>query len=135
MNWNPFNIIIEVLNVHNHAHVDSLIKEDKFDHSELANVDLNVNFLTQNKHSTCDYNNDLSFNENFHRQDNFSIFHVNIRSLPRNFDHLKIHLNELKHSFNIIAISENWLTIINKKIYHKNTVREQRTGEGLSLFI
>ena len=131
----------EELNVHNHANVDSLINEDKFDHSELAKVDPDTNFLTQNRHSTCDYYNDLSFNENFHRHDNLSLFHVNIRSLPRNFDHLKIHLNELKHSFTIIAISENWLTNINREIYHlkgyshKNTIREQRTGGGVSLFI
>ena len=131
----------EELNVHNHANVDSLINEDKFDHSELAKVDPDTNFLTQNRHSTCDYYNDLSFNENFHRHDNFSLFHVNIRSLPRNFDHLKIHLNELKHSFTIIAISENWLTNINREIYHlkgyshKKTIREQRTGGGVPLFI
>ena len=82
---------IEELNVHNHANVDSLINEDKFDHSELAKVDPDTNFLTQNRHSTCCYYNDLSFNENFHSHDNFSLFHVNIRSLPRDFDHLKIY--------------------------------------------
>ena len=129
------------LNVHNHANVDSLINEGKFDHSESVNVDLDVTFLTQNMHSTCEYYNDLLFNENFHRHDNFSLFHVNIQSLPRNFDHLKIHLNELKHSFTIIAISENWLTNINREIYHlkgyshKNTIREQKSGGGVSLFI
>ena len=47
----------------------------------------------------------------------------------------------MKHSFTIIAISENWLTNINREIYHlkgyshKNTIREQRTGGGVSLFI
>ena len=46
---------IEELNVHNHANVDSLINEDKFDHSDLAKVD-------PERHSTRDYYNDLSFN-------------------------------------------------------------------------
>ena len=31
---------------HNHVNVDSIINEDKFDHSELAKVDPDVNFLT-----------------------------------------------------------------------------------------
>ena len=54
---------------------------------------------------------------------------------------MKTHFNELKHSVTIIAISENWLTNINREIYHlkgyshKNTIREQRTGGGVSLFI
>ena len=109
---------IEDLNAHNHVNVDSIINEDKFDHSELAKVDPDVNFLTMNRQSTCAYYNDLSFNENFYRHNKLSLFHVNIRSLLRNFDHLKIHINELKHSFTIIAISENWLTTMNKDIYY-----------------
>ena len=102
---------IEDLNAHNHVNVDSISNEDKFDHSELTKVDPDANFLTMNRQSTCAYYNDL-----FYCHNKLSLFHVNIRSLPRNFDHLKIHINELKHSFTIISISENWLTTMNKDI-------------------
>ena len=44
---------IEDLNAHNHVNVDSIINEDKFDHSELAKVDPDANFLTMNRQSTC----------------------------------------------------------------------------------
>ena len=101
-----------------------------FYHSELANVDRDANFLTQNRHSTCDYYNDISFNENFYGHDNFSLFHVNIQSLPQT----------------LIAIYENCITNINREIYHltgyahKNSIREQRAEGGggvvvVSLFI
>ena len=42
MSWNPFNVIM----VHNHANVDSLINEDKFDHSEVYEI-IMANYLLE----------------------------------------------------------------------------------------
>ena len=39
-----------------------------------------------------------------------SFFHCNIRSLTANFDHLNNLLNNLDHPFNIIGLSETWIT-------------------------
>ena len=57
------------------------------------------------------------------------------------FQILKLHLDSLKHNFSIIAISESWLTSINKDLYHlkgythKYVIREHRAGGGVSLFV
>ncbi len=39
----------------------------------------------------------------------FSTFHLNIRSLSRNYDIFIHYLSLLKHQFFIIALSETWL--------------------------
>ena len=67
---------------------DSELNEDGTDYSELANIDPDKNFLTSTKDNKCLYYNDLSFNESFPKQNNFSVYHVNIRSIPRNLDQL-----------------------------------------------
>ena len=72
---------------------------------------------------------------------NFSVYRVNIRSIPRNLDQLTFYLNNLHHTFSVIAISENWLTPFNKDIYciqgysHHCVIRENKPGGGVSLFI
>ena len=38
-----------------------------------------------------------------------SMFHMNIRSLPKHFDELQQYLNVLKYDFSVIGISETWL--------------------------
>ena len=122
--------------------MDSLINEDKFDHSELAKVDPDTNSLALNRQGSYDYYNDLSFNDNIYRNNKFSFFHVNIQSLPRNVDHLKIHLNDLKHSFTSIAVLENWLTTINKDIIislkglltQKHYKKAENWGRGVAIY-
>ena len=41
---------------------------------------------------------------------NFSVIHVNARSLPKNIYSLNIYLNTLSHSFSVIAVSETRAT-------------------------
>ena len=54
---------------------------------------------------------------------------------------MKLQLDSLKHNFSIIAISESWLTSMNKDLYHlkgythKYEFREHRAGGGVSLFV
>ena len=93
---------------------DTELNEDRIDYSELAYIDPDRNFLTSTKDNECLYYNDLSFNESSPKQNNFSVYHVNIRSIPRNLDQLTFYLNNLHHTFSVIAISENWLTPFNK---------------------
>lgn len=71
----------------------------------------------------------------------FSTFHMNIRSLPKNYDLLTHHLSCLKHEFTVIALSETWLSNDVESLYdlpnytavHYN--RESRRGGGVSLFV
>ena len=39
----------------------------------------------------------------------FSVFHLNIRSVNKNFENLKNLLQEIKHDFKVIILSESWL--------------------------
>ena len=126
---------------HNKTNDDPLINEDTYDHSELGNADPDCNFLVNNRQTICAYYNERSFNESYQHPNTFSLFHVNIRSIPRNLDKLKLHLDSLNHSFSIVAISESWLTSTNKNLYHmkgythKYEIREHRAGGGVSFFI
>ena len=112
------------------------LNEDRTDYSELAEIDPDQNYLRNSKATLCSYHNELSFNESFSKLNNVSIFHVNIRSIPRNLDQLTFYLNSLNHTFSVIAISENWLTPVNKDIYgiqgytHHCVIRESRPGGG-----
>lgn len=49
--------------------------------------------------------------------DIFSTFHLNIRSLPSNYDKFIHYLSSLKHDFSVIALSETWLTEASREIY------------------
>ena len=117
------------------------LNEDRTDYSELAEIDQDRNYLRNSKATLCSYHNELLFNESFTKQNNFSIFLVNIRSIPRNLDQLTFYLNSLNHTFSVIAISENWLTPANKDIYgiqgytHHCVIRENRPGGGVSLYM
>ena len=49
--------------------------------------------------------------ENKSIENNFSLIHINARSLSKNLDHLNIYLTSLSDMFSVIAISEtcaNW---------------------------
>ena len=41
--------------------------------------------------------------------ENFSITHLNIRSLHKNIDKLKDFLNDIKGKFSVIVLSETWI--------------------------
>lgn len=73
--------------------------------------------------------------------DIFSTFHLNIRSLPSNYDKFIHYLSSLKHDFSVIALSETWQTEASREIYKLpnynvvHNVKEDRSGGGVSLFI
>ena len=56
----------------------------------------------------------------FHDTDDlFSLFHMNVRSLKRNFENLQTDLlNELGYPFNIIEITETRITENDQPGYH-----------------
>ena len=93
--------------------------------------------------SSCKYYIEDSFNNQIKniKRDTFSIFHHNIRSIPRNVDRLLEYLENLNHRFSVIGLSETWLTESNHELFdipHYNQVKAFRTnrgGGGVSLFI
>ena len=76
------------------------------------NSDPDENFFDENSFSKIDaqYFSLEELKENHIAPDNrsFSILHVNIRSLNRNFEHLKLMLSELNYDFSMICVSETW---------------------------
>ena len=95
-----------------------MINEDRIDYRELSNVDPDRNYLTRHSQTICCYHNDSSFNDAYKNYNNrFSLFHANIRSIPRNLDQLTFYLQNLNIDFSVIALSETWLKPCNKDIY------------------
>ncbi len=74
------------------------------------------------------------------KENHYSMFHCNIRSVTKNRNNLSNHLESLKHEFDIIALSETWLNDNNNKILgfsnynHVHNYRQTRIGGGVSIF-
>ena len=73
--------------------------------------------------------------------EDFSILHLNIRSISNKFDSLKDLIISLNKDFSIIGLSENWLNDANndqfeiKNYTHIHSHRSQKRGGGISLYI
>ena len=72
-------------------------------------IDPNNNFFAS-LNKKCDYYTESEFNKENLCSDNLSIIHVNCRSLKANFTAFKRCIEQLNGTFDIIAVSETWLT-------------------------
>ena len=72
-----------------------------------------------------------------------SIFHLNIRSLKKNFEDFKYFLNELNFEFKIICLSETWCQSdeLTNSLYNipnyvaRHQIRKHSKGGGVSIYI
>ena len=70
--------------------------------------------------------------------DCFSILHLNIRSIKKNF---KLLLSTLDFSFTVIRFSETWFDCLHNSVYdlskyvNKYQIRSDRRGGGISIYI
>jgi len=104
----------------------------------------NDNTFVQNDLS-CDYYVEDTFNnkctELLLNADNFSIFNLNIRSLPRHYSELLSYLSTLKLNFSVIGLTETWLTDATADLFelegynHFKLFRSCRRGGGVSLYV
>ena len=86
--------------------VETILTNDNFDpDSNFFNEKINSVESTYYTHEQF-----LSFSSNL--SENFSITHLNIRSLRKNIDKLKNFLNDIKGKFSVIVLSEAWLMMI-----------------------
>ena len=73
--------------------------------------------------------------------DSFSILHLNIRSIKKNFENFKLFFSFLGFSFSMICFSETWLVEVGNSLYElpnyisKPQVRDDRKGGGVSIYI
>ena len=70
--------------------------------------ELNVNCLPNAY--TCNYYTPSEFNVHLKNNDEFSLIHLNARSLHKNFDNISEFLSTLNNNFSVIAISETWIS-------------------------
>ena len=72
---------------------------------------------------------------------NFDLFHLNCRSLNRNFDKIVDYLSVLKNNFSVLGFTETWLTNNISPLVHLDNYtiveshRSSRRGGGVCLFV
>lgn len=101
------------------------------------------NFMNQSVTDSCKYLLDDEFrtaSDQIHNP-SVSLLHVNVRSLPKNFDLLALTIFNLNFPFSVIGISETWLHKDNSDYYvldnysNVHRCREDKIGGGVSLYI
>ena len=120
---------------------------DEFD-TPLTEIDPDMQFYLESnyiKNTKCDYYIEDTFVKNISKIQKqkraLSMFHVNIKSLPKHFDELQQYLHMLAYDFSLIGISETWLNENNVDLYDLNgyvtikDCRKERRGGGVSLYI
>ena len=114
---------------------------DRPDHSILSDIDPDFNYLNNIKESiNSNYYNETTFNSKFRSNTNFSLLHLNIRSVVSHFTEFLCYLDSLDFVFKVIALSETAMnaTSINYLIPNYNcemNIRENRKGGGVSLYV
>ena len=73
-------------------------------------IDQNLNFNIDFKYYTTHEFHKLSRKSNSNHLHFYSLMHTNICSLNKNFNNLEILTTSLQHKFDIIALSETWIT-------------------------
>ena len=104
-------------------------------------LDPDKNYFNQLAHhlsKSSNYYIEESFNKYIQRnnvnKEDFSIMHVNIRSIPANLNNFLSYMSNIDHSFSVIGFSETWLTPANIDAYsivgynHVGLTREDRKG-------
>ena len=111
------------------------------DHDFHSDIDPDINFLEKIKKESVYYSDEL-LNKTISRSNGFSIIHFNIRSLNANFKALESYLSQLKFKFDVIAISETWISkntvtnIFNIDGYDFTYVsRSQGKGGGVAVYV
>jgi hypothetical protein len=108
-------------------------------HFHLRDIDPEANFLPSN---SCKYYSDAALKDfNSSRIDNFSLLHVNVRSMAKNGQNLSNYLTVSESKFSVIALTETWLTDSNASLHdlpnynHVCLLRNDRRGGGVSIHL
>ena len=114
---------------------------DRPDHSILSDIDPDFNYLNSIKESiNSNYYNETTFKNRYKSNSNFSLLHLNIRSVVSHFTEFLCYLDTLNFAFKVIALSETAInaTSINYNIPNYScemNIRENRKGGGVSLYV
>ena len=91
----------------------SNITDDSLSDELLPENNLHLNILLDNNTMNCKYFTEIEFNNYFTTPDNFSLFNLNIRSLPKNVVNLQHFLEGININFSVLSFTETWLTEYN----------------------
>ena len=96
----------------------SFINSDILENSKYVyeDIDPDVNFLDKKK-STTRYYTPNQLRHLFKKTNEFSILHMNCRSLNANFSSIEYLTKELNNAFDILAVTETWLNESNSDIF------------------
>ena len=135
-----FNNSIPQLPSSSHTGSSAVINYDNYDRSLLSDIDPDLNYLHINYAINSEYYNEQQFNRKFSNNTNFSLMHLNIRSVPLHFTELLCYLDNLDIEFKIIGLSETALnnthTIYSIPSYNcEMDYRAKKKGGGVSLYI
>ena len=92
------------------------------------NLNLNANFKFYTKHEF----HKLTKKLNSEHSPFFSLMHTNICSLNKNFENLELLTTSLEHKFDIIALSETWITNNNESNTENLTFQGYQKYTGTS---
>ena len=140
------------LNTTSHSLNDTFVnvhfQQHEYDHDGGQNVQSDAMFnVDPDNHfhasisTDTKYYSDEQFVRDVKSKGDLSFIHFNARSLNRNFHKIKDSIDDLKLSFDIIAISETWaetdtidgFTLNGYEAFH--IVRGQRKGGGVALYV
>ena len=103
---------------------------------------LNLSVSSQNISNECQYYDYEELHNIFNIYDNnFSILHLNARSIISNNDKIMNMLDTIGFKFSIIIITETWLNTNNINLFNineynsKHTIRKNGRGGGVSIHI
>ena len=82
------------------------IDDEKYDYSILGSFDPDTNDFPDQINLVCQNYTEESFDKSFNFQNNFSLYHVNIRSTPEKLKQLIYYIQGVKYKFSVFAISE-----------------------------
>ena len=127
--FNPFdsNYNDESMHIHNDLDLDNYYN------------DFSQQFQQNNYFLEDDLNKEIAHKKI--NEDNFSIAHLNIRSIPANLSHFLGYMESIKNKFTIYGFTETWLSNDNLSAYgidgyaHVGQPRVGKRGGGVSLFI
>ena len=108
-------------------------------------LDPDKNVLEEVINCNCKYYDENTFNDMIDGmvkdQTKLSLLHLNVRSLPKNFDAFNEYLQCIKHQFSVIGLSETWHTDASCDLYSLlgyeciSRNRINRRGGGVALYI
>ncbi|XP_042076683.1 uncharacterized protein LOC106633234 [Haplochromis burtoni] len=118
------------------THIDIENKTLMYD----SNIDPDCNFFN-NKTNECNYYTNEQLKKEFKVEQGITMVHFNSRSLYANFQSIKDYITQFEQPFNVIAISETWITPGKEEDFKINGYeflhvdRINKKGGGVALYI